>query len=87
MPEGTSSEENSPPTGRVIDALTGADITAEWNLSCENGSTLRDALTLHGLPVSGTKRQQARRLLAAGVTHEHVREHHDWRARRDRSPR
>lgn len=76
-----STTESDGIASRVIDGATGKDITDEWNLACENGTTLRDACALHDLPVSGTKRAQARRLLAAGVTHEHVQEHHGWRAR------
>jgi hypothetical protein len=39
-----------------------------WRLLyCTSGSRLRRACRAHGLPVSGTNEQKARRLLAAGI--------------------
>ena len=60
----------------------GEDITVLHNIQygC-NGSTLRHALKSLGLPVSGTKRQQARRLVALGLDSRQVNEQYGWRAR------
>ncbi len=66
--------------GRAYDG-NGVDVTEPTRLAQENGDTLRHALKAHGLAVSGTKRQQAKRLADAGVTSEHVKERHNWRIR------
>jgi hypothetical protein len=66
--------------GRAYDG-NGVDVTEWTRMAEQNGTTLRHALTTHGLAVSGTKRQQAKRLAEAGVTAEHVLERHDWRSR------
>lgn len=68
---------------RIYDGVTGEDITDVWNIQygC-NGATLRHALRSLGLPTSGTKRQQARRLVTAGLTAQQVNARYGWRARK-----
>jgi hypothetical protein len=66
--------------GRAYDG-DGKDVTEEIAISEQNGATLRHALLAHGLPVSGTRRQRGRRLAEAGVTAEHIKDHHGWQAR------
>lgn len=67
--------------GRTYSLVSGQEISEPLRISEQNGTTLRHALKGHGLPVSGTKRQQAVRLANAGVSAAHVETWHTWRGR------
>lgn len=68
---------------RIFDAVTGEDITNRHNIECLGGATLRRALQSLGLPVSGTKRQQARRLDEWGYTAAQIKDQYGYRETKD----
>ena len=61
--------------------LHGNDTTARESLQNASAPTLRAALEGCGLPVSGTKAQQAQRLVDAGMTRDQLEAHFGWKAR------
>lgn len=73
--------DDAPLKSYQVTDLYGNDITARSRLQCASSATLRDALEVHGLPVSGTKAQRAQRLVDIGMTAERLEAEHCWRAR------
>lgn len=67
--------------GRFISLRSRRDVTEPVRIADHGDATLRHALRQHGLPVSGTKSEQAVRLANAGVSAEHVETWHTWRGR------
>lgn len=72
-------------TDPVILDMNDNDITEASNIRCSSAPTLRAALEALGLPVSGTKWQQAHRLADAGLTAREIEDRFGWRARESHS--